>query len=105
MLSALRPTLTKFGAIVRTPANAIGPPLDLNPVLWREWHRNRASRWSRIIGTLYVALAMIFSLIAALSGNSFSPAWVNGLQVSIGLLAPERFCGNLAGRGAGARQP
>ena len=27
-----------------------GPSLDGNPVLWREWHRNRPSRWERRIG-------------------------------------------------------
>lgn len=30
-----------------------GPPLDWNPVLWREWHRNRPSLWSRIIWWTY----------------------------------------------------
>lgn len=27
-----------------------GPGLDGNPVLWREWHRNRPTRWERRIG-------------------------------------------------------
>src|SRR5262249_31013019 len=32
-----------------------GPSLDGNPVLWREWHRNRPSRLARILwGTLFV---------------------------------------------------
>ena len=31
-----------------------GPSLDGNPVLWREWHRNRPSRLRRIIWVIYV---------------------------------------------------
>ncbi len=31
-----------------------GPSLDGNPVLWREWHRNRPSRLMRIIWVIYV---------------------------------------------------
>ena len=31
-----------------------GPSLDGNPVLWREWHRNRPSRLARIIWLIYV---------------------------------------------------
>ncbi len=30
-----------------------GPSLDGNPVLWREWHRNRPSRMARILWGLY----------------------------------------------------
>ena len=26
-----------------------GPRLDANPVLWREWHQTRPSRWSRVV--------------------------------------------------------
>jgi ABC-type Na+ efflux pump permease subunit len=29
-----------------------GPALDGNPVLWREWHRSRPSRWTMILGVL-----------------------------------------------------
>ncbi len=29
-----------------------GPTLDSNPVLWREWHRNRPSRFSRMLWAL-----------------------------------------------------
>ena len=44
-----------------------GPSLDCNPVLWREWHRNRPSRWARVVGVLFVALAATFSAIAVVS--------------------------------------
>jgi ABC-type transport system involved in multi-copper enzyme maturation permease subunit len=62
------------------------PSLDLNPVLWREWHRSRPTRWARIVSMLYVAIAATFSLLAIRSGSRGVAAWVNGLQVSVGLL-------------------
>ena len=64
-----------------------GPSLDFNPVLWREWHRNRPSRWARIVGTVFIALALTFSVLAicADAPGPMAP-WVNALQVSIGLL-------------------
>ncbi len=85
------------------------PSLDGNPVLWREWHRNRPSRWTRIGWAVYGLGATGFSLFAIASsggpwGNGMA-AWVNGLQVSIGLillsvsastsLAEERVRGSL----------
>ena len=68
-----------------------GPTLDANPVLWREWHRHRPSRWARIIWGLYIALAAGFSVVAihlAWQGGSQSdPAGViSGFVTSIGLL-------------------
>jgi ABC-type transport system involved in multi-copper enzyme maturation permease subunit len=64
-----------------------GPSLDGNPVLWREWHRARPSRWSRSIGALFVIAAILASLAAiAAPPMTFAMAWVNGLQVSIGML-------------------
>ncbi|MDR3639577.1 MAG: ABC transporter permease [Isosphaeraceae bacterium] len=63
------------------------PSLDGNPVLWREWHRNRPSLAARIVGAVFVALTTLFSLIACFSsGPSATAAWVNGLQVSVGML-------------------
>ena len=62
------------------------PSLDWNPVFWREWHRSKPSRWSRAIVALYFALATTFSLMmVALRANMAAP-WVNGVQVSVGLL-------------------
>lgn len=63
-----------------------GPTLDFNPVLWREWHRNRPSRWARVVGLLFFGLAATFSAVAIVSGSGEISAVVNGLQVSIGLL-------------------
>ena len=42
-----------------------GPSLDANPVLWREWHRARPSRWARRVWGLYAAGSLAFTLIAA----------------------------------------
>ena len=38
----------------RLPSWLPGPSLDGNPVLWREWHRNRPSRLMRIIWVIYI---------------------------------------------------
>jgi ABC-type transport system involved in multi-copper enzyme maturation permease subunit len=83
----------------------LGPSLDSNPVLWREWHRNRPSPWARAVIALFVVLAATFSAVAIASKSSVVSAIVNGLQVSIGLLllsvtaatalAEERVCGSL----------
>ncbi len=71
-----------------------GPTLDGNPVLWREWFRNRPSGWARTIWGVYVAGCVAFTLIAFVSDVGQPPGfmrgrvslWVNGLQVAIGLL-------------------
>ncbi len=66
-----------------------GPSLDGNPVLWREWRRQRPSRWVRGVWWLYLTVAVIFSGLTLVdSGNRrliFAP-WVNALQIPIGLL-------------------
>jgi ABC-type transport system involved in multi-copper enzyme maturation permease subunit len=64
----------------------IGPTVDFNPVLWREWHRNRPRRWARIIVGIFVAFALTFSILAILTGPQGLAPWVNALQVAIGLL-------------------
>ena len=68
-----------------------GPTLDGNPVLWREWHRRRPSRWARIIWRLYIALAVGFSAVAISmawqGGRGSDPVGViSGFVASIGLL-------------------
>src|SRR5262249_24088640 len=42
-----------------------GPSLDGNPVLWREWHRARASRMIRAVWLLYAALGLFWTVLAA----------------------------------------
>jgi ABC-type transport system involved in multi-copper enzyme maturation permease subunit len=87
------PSRTRFGLRAAQIEGALdrarrwgGPSLDRNPVLWREWHRARPSRWARIVGALFVVPAVTFSVIAIVSGSAPTAAWVNGMQVSVGLL-------------------
>jgi ABC-type transport system involved in multi-copper enzyme maturation permease subunit len=64
-----------------------GPSLDWNPVLWREWHRARPSRMARRVGALFLIGAVTASIGAIVAARTtFAMAWVNGLQVSIGML-------------------
>jgi ABC-type transport system involved in multi-copper enzyme maturation permease subunit len=69
------------------------PSLDGNPVLWREWHRRRPSRWSVAVWGLFGVLSGVFSLWAIV--NALAPARpvtreigavIGGLQVAAGLL-------------------
>jgi ABC-type transport system involved in multi-copper enzyme maturation permease subunit len=73
-----------------------GPPLDANPVLWREWHRKRPTRWIGRFWTAYAILSTLASLYVLAwyytgndliySGISAVAAQVNAWQVAIGLL-------------------
>jgi ABC-type transport system involved in multi-copper enzyme maturation permease subunit len=75
-----------------------GPALDGNPVLWREWHRKRPSRWT---GRFWTAYAVVSSLASFYVLGCYYFQWGNGLigrgihlvaaqvnawQVSVGLL-------------------
>jgi ABC-type transport system involved in multi-copper enzyme maturation permease subunit len=69
------------------------PSLDGNPVLWREWHRQRPSRWVRGVWILYGLGSLGFSLyafkLAFESTTGFMEGFgilVNAFQVAIGLL-------------------
>ena len=67
-----------------------GPSLDANPVLWREWHKNRPSRWVRGVWILYYALAAVFS-VRLIWINLTNPAAGRGemamfLNASLGLV-------------------
>ncbi len=75
-----------------------GPPLDGNPVLWREWHRKRPSPWTGRFWTAYAVLSTLASLYVigcyyavwgqsvVSSGIQLVAARVNAWQVAIGLL-------------------
>jgi ABC-type transport system involved in multi-copper enzyme maturation permease subunit len=75
-----------------------GPPLDGNPVLWREWHRKRPSRWTGRFWTAYAVVSTLASLYVIgwyyawwgdgliRSGIHVVAAQVNAWQVAIGLL-------------------
>jgi ABC-2 type transporter len=88
-----------------------GPSLDGNPVLWREWHRRRPSRWARTVWLLYGAMVLGLSttlIVLTLNGSAVRREVAsigNGFQAGIGLLllsisaatalAEERIRGNL----------
>jgi ABC-type transport system involved in multi-copper enzyme maturation permease subunit len=70
------------------------PSLDHNPVLWREWHRNRPSRVVRIVWGAYITITSTVSLKIIwdlLFGPPTGPVGdirgvYNGFQASFGLL-------------------
>ncbi|WP_435018680.1 ABC transporter permease [Tundrisphaera sp. TA3] len=69
------------------------PSLDFNPVLWREWHRRRPSRWTVFIWGLYGLAsggASSWAIFDALRGAGMIArdlgAVLNGFQASAGLL-------------------
>lgn len=70
-----------------------GPALDRNPVLWREWHRRRPSRWGRVLWGLYTvtaALISVTSIVAIIADSGpnaveISAIFVGG-QVAVGFL-------------------
>ncbi len=64
----------------------LSPSLDGNPVLWREWHRSRPSRFSLVVMGLFGGVSLFCSGIVIISPGGQACAWVNGFQVSIGLL-------------------
>ncbi len=69
-----------------------GPSLDGNPVLWREWHRNRATRWGRALWLVYAGMSVVLFLILisiCLEGSQMRigiGSLLNGGQVAIGFL-------------------
>jgi ABC-type transport system involved in multi-copper enzyme maturation permease subunit len=74
------------------------PSLDLNPILWREWHRKRLSRWTGRFWMAYAAVSTLASLyvlgcyyVPSFASRSYwnlhvLAAHVNAWQVGIGLL-------------------
>ncbi len=68
-----------------------GPSIDGNPVLWREWHRSKPSRWLRVVWLLYTGLGILWIVLSlkavtATQGNQEIIAIMNMFQVSLGLL-------------------
>jgi ABC-type transport system involved in multi-copper enzyme maturation permease subunit len=98
-------------ARARLAARVPSPSLDINPVFWREWRRSRSSRLTRIVWSVYAALALGgtawgISLVDRSDANAdVFLAVFGGLQATIGLLlvslsaptamAEERACGTL----------
>ena len=104
-------SLTRTRFVERLLSLVPGPSLDANPVLWREWHRRRPSRWAGAVWSLYgvMTLGLSVTLIVLNLSGSVVPREVasigNGFQAGIGLLllsvsaatvlAEERVRGNL----------
>jgi ABC-type transport system involved in multi-copper enzyme maturation permease subunit len=68
-----------------------GPSLDGNPVLWRECHRLRPSRFLRVVWFLYSALGILWIVLSlkiatTTRGNDEMVGVMNMFQVSVGLL-------------------
>ena len=68
-----------------------GPSLDGNPVFWREWHRSRPSRLSRVVWILYTTLGILwivlsFNVFINSPGNQEMIAIMSMFQVALGLL-------------------
>ena len=72
-----RPRLGLIGRIVR---RLPGPSLDRNPVLWREWHRSRPSRWMTAI------LALLMGTTGVLCVTGAIAYWIYGMDVRPGAL-------------------
>jgi ABC-type transport system involved in multi-copper enzyme maturation permease subunit len=79
-----------------------GPSLDRNPVLWREWHRNRPSKATRIVWLFFIALTSLFSLkmiwdyqYNRTGAGPESAALLNAFQVTIGLLLVSASAGTV----------
>ena len=50
-----------------------GPSLDRNPVLWREWHRSRPTRWMTAIVGLLMGTTFVLCVGGAIA------FWINGI--------------------------
>ena len=88
-----RPAGARRGPLARLARLLPSPSLDGNPVLWREWHRRRPSRWSVAVWGLFGLLSSGFSLWAIVDalggagpGGRDAGGVISGLQVSAGLL-------------------
>jgi len=92
--AAARPRRGQF--VLRLPHPAwlprlLAPSLDGNPVLWREWHRSRPSRFMGFVWFLYTALGVLWTAVAlkvlnAAPGNTEVIVAMNTFQVAVGLL-------------------
>lgn len=71
-----------------------GPTLDADPVLWREWHRKKPTRWTGRMWTVYAVVVGLGSLYVIAqyflwpggSWNLYMAAQVNAWGGSFGLL-------------------
>jgi ABC-type transport system involved in multi-copper enzyme maturation permease subunit len=66
----------RIGLIGRTTRWIPGPSLDRNPVLWREWHRTRPSRWMTSIVLLLMGTTGALCIVGA------GVFWKNGVVLN-----------------------
>jgi ABC-type transport system involved in multi-copper enzyme maturation permease subunit len=64
----------RIGLLARVTRWLPGPSLDRDPVLWREWHRSRPSRWLLALVVLIGGSTTIACIVGAVS------IWANGLD-------------------------
>jgi ABC-type transport system involved in multi-copper enzyme maturation permease subunit len=77
----------KFDRIMRSPLSVTRPLLDRNPLLWRECRRGRPSFWAIVVTFASIVLASTATIAAVLvPANTGAAEWVNGVQISVGLL-------------------
>jgi ABC-type transport system involved in multi-copper enzyme maturation permease subunit len=82
-----RPPAGKIGRILRSPLPGMSPPLDRNPLLWRERRRGRPSPWAIVVTFASIILASTATIAAVLLPPATGVAeWVNGSQIAVGLL-------------------
>ena len=67
----------RLGWVGRLSRRLPGPALDGNPVLWREWHRSRPSRWTTILivllGGSTAAACAVGAVTALIQGMDTRP--------------------------------
>jgi ABC-type transport system involved in multi-copper enzyme maturation permease subunit len=76
-----------LGLVARLTRGLPGPSLDGNPVLWREWHRSRPSRWLMILVVVIGGATGIACVSGAVS------IWANGLDDFQKVLGPWTIVG------------
>ena len=69
------PRAPDFGVLAQLARRLPGPSLDRNPVLWREWHRARPSRWLLILVLLIGGSTSVACAVGA------SSIWVDGVDM------------------------
>ena len=65
----------RIGLVGRVMRWLPGPSLDRNPVLWREWHRSRPSRWMTAI------VILLMGTTGALCVTGAIAFWFNGANI------------------------
>jgi ABC-type transport system involved in multi-copper enzyme maturation permease subunit len=87
--AATRAPARRRGGVLAWRWPSMSPPLDFNPVLWRDLRR-RSSRWGRVVWAAYIVIAVGASVLALATrgtpGGTDLAYLVNAFQYSIGLL-------------------